>query len=78
MGKGMDSEQNSLSALLRADKGNATLGKHVADVTKKWFKEKDPISKLAIAYRYCAWLETITGANQMVNIPDALEKLMVA
>ncbi len=75
--EGVDTTPATLQAQLTADNGNATLGKHVADVTKKWFKEKEAISKLTIAHRYCEWLETITGANQGVaDLPDALEKLI--
>jgi predicted ATPase len=74
---GVDTTPATMQAQLTADQGTATLGKHVADVTKKWFKEKEAISKLTIAHRYCGWLETITGAGQGVaDLPDALEKLI--
>jgi 5S rRNA maturation endonuclease (ribonuclease M5) len=74
---GVDFTSATLREQLAADKGNATLGKHVADVTKRWFKEREPISKLTIAHRYCAWLETITGAGQGVaGLPDALKAVI--
>ena len=33
------------------------------NVTKTWFKEKEPISKLTIAHKYCGWLETFDLSN---------------
>jgi predicted ATPase/5S rRNA maturation endonuclease (ribonuclease M5) len=75
--EGIDHTAAKLTVELAADKGSATLGKHVADVSKKWFKEKEPISKLTVANRYCEWLETITGAGQGVaGLPPTLGKLI--
>jgi predicted ATPase/5S rRNA maturation endonuclease (ribonuclease M5) len=75
--EGIDHTAAKLTVELAADKGSATLGKHVADVSKKWFKEKEPISKLTVANRYCEWLETITGAGQGVaGLSPTLGKLI--
>jgi predicted ATPase/5S rRNA maturation endonuclease (ribonuclease M5) len=75
--EGIDQTAAKLTVELAADKGSATLGKHVADVSKRWFKEKEPISKLTVANRYCEWLETITGAGQGVaGLFPALGKLI--
>lgn len=41
----------------------ATLGRHVEKVSKSWFKEPDPISKLAIARNYISWLEARIRRN---------------
>jgi predicted ATPase/5S rRNA maturation endonuclease (ribonuclease M5) len=75
--EGIDQTAAKLTVELAADKGSATLGKHVADVSKRWFKEKEPISKLTVANRYCEWLETITGAGQGVaGLSPTLGKLI--
>ncbi len=73
---GLEIAPAALRAQLDAAKGNATLGKHVADVTKKWFKEKDPISKLTIAQRYCGQLETTNVAEGAPILPPTFEKLI--
>jgi hypothetical protein len=43
------------------------------NVTKTWFKEKEPISKLTIAHMYCGWLETANLKKEGVNVlPEVL------
>jgi predicted ATPase len=66
-----------LRASLNADQGNLTLGRHVANITKGWFKEKTPISKLTIAHRYCGWLEGTKLSDQAgLALPAHLNRLI--
>jgi AAA ATPase domain len=74
--EGIVFERAALRATLAADQGNLTLGKHVTNVTKTWFKEKEPISKLTIAHKYCAWLENVDLHREGVNeLPAILGRL---
>jgi len=64
---------------LEAGKGNVTLGRHVDNVTKKWFSENEPISKLTIAHNYCAWLEGASLKDEGVTeCPEAFRRLIDA
>jgi predicted ATPase len=47
---GIDFVEANLRATLAVDQGNLTLGRHMTNVTKTWFKEGGPISKLTIAH----------------------------
>ena len=49
--------RESNEAILNDKPVSTTLGKHVELTTKTWFKSKEPLSKLAIAARYCEWLQ---------------------
>jgi predicted ATP-dependent endonuclease of OLD family len=65
-----------LKASIAADQGNLTLGRHMRNVTRTWFKEKEPISKLTIAHKYCGWLETANLTKEGVNVlPEVLGRL---
>jgi hypothetical protein len=48
----------------------------MTNVTKTWFKEKEPISKLTVAHKYCGWLESARLRDEGVNqLPEVLERL---
>jgi energy-coupling factor transporter ATP-binding protein EcfA2 len=65
-----------LKATLAVDQGNLTLGRHMTNVTRTWFKEKEPISKLTIAHKYCGWLENSQLRDIGVNeLPEVLARL---
>lgn len=66
-----------LRASLAASQGNLTLGRHISNITKGWFKEKEPISKLTMAHRYCGWLEGAKLADEaFTELPEELGKLI--
>ena len=70
--------QNLLQSL-KADKGNVTLGRHVDIVTKKWFTENEPISKLTIAHHYCASLEGVSLKDEGASeCPEVFRRLIDA
>ena len=74
--EGMSFATPDLRASLAVDQGNLTLGRHMINVTRTWFKEKEPISKLTIAHKYCGWLETVNLKDQGVNdSPEVLKRL---
>jgi predicted ATPase len=74
--EGIVFERAALRATLAADQANLTLGRHVTNVSKTWFKEKEPISKLTIAHKYCAWLENAVLRDEGVNeLPEVLDRL---
>ena len=76
---GLDGSRENLRALLVSDKGKSTLGKHISDLTKKWFKEKEPISKLTIAHRYCEKLEQLPADSpHLQQLPVALDGVIRA
>ena len=65
-----------LRATLGVDQGNLTLGRHMTNVTRTWFKEKKPISKLTIAHKYCGWLENANlRAGGVRELPEVLKQL---
>jgi hypothetical protein len=73
---GVNFAKGELRATLAVDQGSATLGKHMTNVTKTWFKEKEPISKLTVAHKYCGWLESARLRDEGVNqLPEVLERL---
>jgi len=48
----------------------------MTNVTKTWFKEKEPISKVTVAHKYCPWLEGANLKNKGVNdVPEVLVRL---
>jgi energy-coupling factor transporter ATP-binding protein EcfA2 len=55
--EGVDFDPKALLGTLNVDHDGITLGRYMSNVTKTWFKEKEPISKLTIAHKYCSWLE---------------------
>lgn len=55
-------------ASIAADQGNWILGRHMKNITKSRFKEKQPILKLTLAHKYCGWLETANPTNESVNV----------
>jgi hypothetical protein len=73
---GVNFQPAVLRATLAAAQGNLTLGKYTTNVTKTWFKEKEPISKLTVAHKYCGWLEGADLRNERVNeLPEVLVRL---
>jgi len=74
---GVNFDTASLNATLQVAHGNLTLGKHVENVTRGWFKEKAPISKLTIAHKYCGWLEGVKVTDEGVTVlPKSLGQLI--
>lgn len=74
---GVNFDSANLKATLQVAHGNLTLGKHVGNVTRGWFKEKTPISKLTIAHKYCGWLEGVNVTDEGVSaLPKSLEQLI--
>jgi hypothetical protein len=59
--------------LLTADKGNKTLGRHIEEITGRWFDDGDAISKIAIARHYSVWLEGASLKNLgITDVPNAI------
>jgi AAA ATPase domain len=76
---GISFQPADLRAAASGAQGNLTLGRHLANVTRVWFKENEPISKLTIAHRYCAWLEDAKLRNENVEeLPEVLRRLIAA
>lgn len=74
---GVSFDTANLKSTLQVAHGNLTLGKHVENVTRGWFKEKAPISKLTIAHKYCGWLEGVKLTDEGVNaFPKSLEQVI--
>jgi hypothetical protein len=55
--------------ILKEKPVSTTLGKHVELTTKAWFKSKEPLSKLAIAARYCEWLQSTCPTADVAPAP---------
>ena len=62
---------------LRAEHGNLTLGRHLQDVTKTWFEEKESMSKLTIAHHYCRWIESASLKNEGVSECPPIFKALI-
>jgi hypothetical protein len=75
--EGAPATVEGMVAALQIAQGNKTLGRHVEDISSKWFAEEEGISKLAIARNYISWLErTNPDALGLADMPDTLQNIV--
>jgi hypothetical protein len=69
-------DQNGRLRELQAAKGEQTLGRHVEKVTEAWFRDKEAISKVAIARAYVSSLDKVDPSKLGVGqVPEPLRQI---